>query len=227
MKVRAKKVLTEEKNNILKEINKKRLDHKSVKKFEKRLVSSIKPQEWEEFYKYLYTNVTKDFGERALNEYEDEENDNDDTSRWFAAALIYIIPVVKRRISEVVETSRDRLTNTINKVAEENGSITDLILAIEELYDHDIPIRSKAISTTEVITACNIGLRFAVKSLKGSIKKTWIAIMDDRTRESHWKTNGEVRSIDEKYSNGLMFPGDPTAPAEEVCNCRCIESFII
>lgn len=33
--------------------------------------------------------------------------------------------------------------------------------------------------------------------------------------------DGEVKELDEAFSNGLMFPGDPDGPAEEVCNCRC------
>lgn len=35
------------------------------------------------------------------------------------------------------------------------------------------------------------------------------------------KVDGEIREIDEKFSNGLMFPGDPSGGAAEVVNCRC------
>lgn len=47
---------------------------------------------------------------------------------------------------------------------------------------------------------------------------------DDRTRESHVLANGQVRPMLAPFDVGgssLMFPGDPTGPAQEVIQCRC------
>ncbi len=33
--------------------------------------------------------------------------------------------------------------------------------------------------------------------------------------------NGEIKDLDEPFSNGLMYPGDPDGRAAEVVNCRC------
>jgi hypothetical protein len=33
--------------------------------------------------------------------------------------------------------------------------------------------------------------------------------------------DGEIRELDKKFSNGLMFPSDPSGGAAEVINCRC------
>ena len=52
-------------------------------------------------------------------------------------------------------------------------------------------------------------------------KKVWIATADDRTRESHLELDGEEVDIDEEFSNGLMYPGDPAGDPAEVYNCRC------
>lgn len=52
-------------------------------------------------------------------------------------------------------------------------------------------------------------------------KKVWIATPDDRTRESHIDIDGEEVDINETFSNGLMYPGDPNGDASEVWNCRC------
>ncbi len=46
--------------------------------------------------------------------------------------------------------------------------------------------------------------------------------MDKKTRPSHQRVDGEIREIDERFSNGLMFPGDPEGSAGEVINCRCV-----
>lgn len=53
------------------------------------------------------------------------------------------------------------------------------------------------------------------------IVKQWDATLDNRTRKSHQKVDGELRELDEMFSNGLMFPGDPQGTASEVINCRC------
>ena len=53
------------------------------------------------------------------------------------------------------------------------------------------------------------------------VVKQWDSTLDSSTRDSHVAVDGEVRELDEKFSNGLMFPGDPSGGATEVVNCRC------
>ena len=53
------------------------------------------------------------------------------------------------------------------------------------------------------------------------IVKQWDSALDQRTRESHREVDGQIVELDEKFSNGLMFPGDPNGAAHEVINCRC------
>lgn len=50
---------------------------------------------------------------------------------------------------------------------------------------------------------------------------SWVATLDDKTRESHQKVDGEWQELDKPFSNGLMYPGDPRGSAAEVVNCRC------
>lgn len=61
----------------------------------------------------------------------------------------------------------------------------------------------------------------AAKAKGADIVKQWDAVLDGRTRDSHRRVDGEIRELDEKFSNGLMFPGDPSGSAAEVVNCRC------
>lgn len=51
--------------------------------------------------------------------------------------------------------------------------------------------------------------------------KQWDTVLDGKTRDSHRRVDGEIRELDEKFSNSLMFPGDPSGDAGEVINCRC------
>lgn len=59
------------------------------------------------------------------------------------------------------------------------------------------------------------------KDKGADVVKQWDATLDSRTRKSHQAVDGEIREPDEKFSNGLMYPGDPSGGAAEVVNCRC------
>lgn len=60
-----------------------------------------------------------------------------------------------------------------------------------------------------------------------NMKKRWLSTLDSRTRDRHRRLDGETIGIDETYSNGLMYPGDPRGRAKEVINCRCTQVSII
>lgn len=64
--------------------------------------------------------------------------------------------------------------------------------------------------------ACN-----KAQSKGADVVKQWDASLDKRTRKSHARVDGEIRELDEPFSNGLQYPGDPDGDASEVINCRC------
>jgi SPP1 gp7 family putative phage head morphogenesis protein len=81
-----------------------------------------------------------------------------------------------------------------------------------------------AIARTEGHTAANQGKMdsAAVAEKAGvNIVKVWDATLDSRTRSEHGSMDGQKRKLDEKFSNGLMYPGDPAGSAYWVINCRC------
>lgn len=60
------------------------------------------------------------------------------------------------------------------------------------------------------------------KSKGADVVKQWDSTLDGKTRDSHKRVDGEIRELDERFSNGLDFPGDPKGKAAEVINCRCV-----
>ena len=58
-------------------------------------------------------------------------------------------------------------------------------------------------------------------------KKMWVAVMDDRTRDSHQSLDGEMVEPHERFSNGLLHPKDEIGAPEEVINCRCTIMSVI
>ena len=56
----------------------------------------------------------------------------------------------------------------------------------------------------------------------GYTTKNWVTVGDDRVRESHVKCEAQRDiPLGDRFSNGLLYPGDPAGGPEEVCNCRC------
>lgn len=62
---------------------------------------------------------------------------------------------------------------------------------------------------------------YKAKDMGADVVKQWDSTLDGSTRDSHVKVDGEIRELDEVFSNGLRFPGDPHGAAAEVINCRC------
>mgnify|MGYP000040573674 FL=1 len=85
--------------------------------------------------------------------------------------------------------------------------------------------RTKTIARTEghrIQQTSSRDAQYAAKKKGADVLKQWDASLDGRTRDSHARVDGEIRELDEKFSNGLMFPGDPSGGAAEVVNCRCV-----
>jgi hypothetical protein len=62
---------------------------------------------------------------------------------------------------------------------------------------------------------------YKAKEKGANVVKQWDSTLDGKTRTSHAQVDGEIRELDKRFSNGLMFPGDPSGKAAEVVNCRC------
>lgn len=90
------------------------------------------------------------------------------------------------------------------------------------------PYRREAISRTESIKAASQGSLNLGKSW-GARRKFWIGTADDRSRDTHSEARGKYAEnkaipIDDKFIVGgheMNAPGDPSAPVEEIVNCRC------
>ncbi|MDX2648516.1 phage minor head protein [Streptomyces sp. PA03-1a] len=88
--------------------------------------------------------------------------------------------------------------------------------------------REERIARTEAGRAWNTATLAAAREVTGPdrpIVKQWITRRDSRVRESHEDVNGQIRLVDETFTvSGIEMdsPHDPTAPASEVVNCRCV-----
>ena len=84
--------------------------------------------------------------------------------------------------------------------------------------------RAMTISRTEghrIQVQATMDACYRAKEKGADVVKQWDSTMDSSTRKSHVAVDGEIRELDKPFSNGLMFPGDPSGGAAEVVNCRC------
>ena len=122
------------------------------------------------------------------------------------------IAELKKKIS--AEVSRGVATAmSYQQVAQQLAGITNIgynnAVRIARTEGHRVQVQSG-------MDACH-----KAKAKGADVVKQWDSTLDKRTRDSHAQVDGEIRQLDEKFSNGLRFPGDPHGAAGEVINCRC------
>ena len=81
---------------------------------------------------------------------------------------------------------------------------------------------------TAMTGAQNGGRMDSLHRAKGmgiQVKKVWLATLDSRTRDSHQHLDGKTAEVDDKFPNGLLYPGDLGGPPGEIWNCRCTLTY--
>jgi SPP1 gp7 family putative phage head morphogenesis protein len=116
------------------------------------------------------------------------------------------------RVTDINSTTKDKLRITLADGIEAGESIPHLRDRIASVYADAKGYRSALIARTETITTVNAGSLDTYKSAKVK-QKEWLSQIDNRTRIAHVEINGEIKNIDEAFSNGEMYPNEP--------NCRC------
>lgn len=122
------------------------------------------------------------------------------------------VALLKRKIT--AQVSRGIATGmSFQQVAQQLASVSKIgynnAIRVSRTEGHRIQIQSAD-------DACR-----KAKEKGADIVRQWDAALDKRTRDSHARVDGEIRELDEPFSNGLRFPGDPHGAAAEVINCRC------
>lgn len=120
--------------------------------------------------------------------------------------------------------NRNKVYSAVLGALSNGGDVEEVVTRVEQVGRSNISAIQKT-AVTKTNEAENKGRLDAYKrAVKHGIpvKKMWRTMLDERVRESHVRLEHQVRDIDERFSNGLMYPGDPHGPLEEIMNCRCI-----
>lgn len=96
----------------------------------------------------------------------------------------------------------------------------DLLLSIPSM-NRASAVRAARTAVTGAQNGGRMASYKAAADMGIKVRKRWTATKDGRTRRSHASLDGETAPWYETFSNGLMYPGDPSGPPREVYNCRC------
>lgn len=103
------------------------------------------------------------------------------------------------------------------------GTINDIAKRVTDIVNKNLndTIRIARTETTRLESMGRQDSFMYGKEQGLQLKKVWISTADKRTRDRHLRMNGELRELEERFSNGLMYPGEFGGKASEVINCRC------
>lgn len=121
------------------------------------------------------------------------------------------------------EILKKNVLSEIQRGIATNLQYTDIAKNISRCGEADYK-RSVRIARTEghrVQCEADMDCAYAAQAEGLDTVKLWSAALDGSTRPSHQAVDGEWQELDKPFSNGLMFPGDPSGSAAEVVNCRC------
>lgn len=130
-----------------------------------------------------------------------------------------LIQTKQVQVTGILDTVRDRLRETLLEGAEAN----ELPRALKDRVRDVMNVANKRamdIAQQEAAEVVNGG-RYETMRAEGVERHVWSDAGDEKVRESH-RIDGEEREIGKPFSNGLLYPNDPAAPASEVVRCRCV-----
>lgn len=126
------------------------------------------------------------------------------------------------RLGEDVAKLKRKITSEVSRAIATGVSYGQIAKNLERQsnigYNNAVRIartEGHRVQTAAAMDACQ-----QAQDRGADVVKQWDATFDSRTRESHGMVDGEIRELNEKFSNGLMYPGGD-GPAHEVINCRC------
>ena len=147
------------------------------------------------------------------------------------------------RITKIQGATKKRVLAALRKELsaglEEGRTPDQLVKKVEDIYAGFTTARAATIVKTEVGVAQNEGQRAAARALAlPNLKKTWIAEMRERTRTmprdstDHRAMHEVTIDVNSKFEvpskdgkDMMDGPGDPSAPADQVINCHCVNVF--
>ncbi|MEQ1709458.1 MAG: phage portal protein [Terricaulis sp.] len=96
-------------------------------------------------------------------------------------------------------------------------------VSVADVFAVAISARAAQIAMTQSTAIAGFGGHEGAKGA-GLNRKRW-EVRSSNPRPAHSRLNGEVRTLDEKFSNGAKWPGDSVLGADDRAGCTCDVTF--
>lgn len=152
----------------------------------------------------------------------------------------YVERHTAKQISTINSNNEKTIRRVVSKYVEatliDGDSSVELADMLQNKFSELSDSSAARIARTEVGMASNNGTLNAVKSIGApNMFKEWVSASDGRVRDGdnggadHEFVNGQEQALDDKFSVppdcDMDGPGDNSAPADQVINCRCVLTF--
>ena len=125
---------------------------------------------------------------------------------------------------DVLDTVGDGVSDLLRRRFNEGVPRDDIADAMREELENELgEAAAQRHARTLVHGASERGNHSAIED-SSAIGERWVAVSDDRTRETHVEADGQIVPVGGTFVVGdaeLTHAGDPEGPIEEVVMCRC------
>ena len=189
-------------------------------------------------YRELYSDIGMRFAKWYANNYQKYLTKNLDPTQldiWQNSFASFGSAVGAQRVTLVSGTAKNNLIRITQQLMSDPEFMTlgavERGRILKNQFNTYSQYQSERLVRTEATAAANFATMESATTIfpKEQMQKEWIASFDDRTRSSHSEADGQIVMANDTFFVGgsqMMFPGDPSAPAAEVVNCRCSIAYI-
>jgi HK97 family phage portal protein len=153
----------------------------------------------------LSTSVATQLGRKQAEAlgFDPDDYDEDRT-------LAFLKAVATKRAEWINATTKAQIDDALEQDEPDVGGV----------FDNAVSARTGTASKALMAAVAGFAVVEAAKQLVGtSAQKTWET--GPNARADHAAMDGETVALDETFSNGAHWPGDPVLGAEGVANCNC------
>lgn len=137
------------------------------------------------------------------------------------ALILTSTDICETRAKHIVQSTMERLEKELQGAMDAGNLTRDSVRElVDGLYTRLMESRVERNASSLATGLANAGTTLGARKGDSRCEKEWVAT-GHNTRSSHMAMNGERVGIDEKFSNGAMWPGDTALGAAETCNCHC------
>lgn len=182
----------------------------------------------------IVTNAAGDGGDLLARQLGIEwDVENPKAARWLDTHLT-------QTAADITDTTAQLLSATVRDGVADGKTTQEIMRDLRTVFgswsdqsaegDGVLPgYRAARIARTEIGIAFNHSQQLVLEDAKdeGIVEsKMWLTARDSYVRDSH-NIDGETVAVDGEFSNGLKYPGDPSAGPGEICNCRCTIAAVV